>query len=305
MPESQRDAFINSTIEKLKINKNAYFLSADFGAPALDTLRDNFKDQFIHCGISEQAMIDMAAGLALDDNIVICYAMAPFISIRALEQIKCGPGLMNLKICIVSVGVGFGYADAGPTHYTTEDFACLRSIPRSSIYTASDSRIASLIATNFFDNPKFKYVRLDRDSLPNLDNENSFNFNDGFRTFGNINNNSIALISHGKMTHLCVEMQKNNPEKFFCIDIIRGKPISNKVAQILDKSKGFITVDEQTLNGSLFSSICELISSEKIYTKGNYIALPDDFEFENGGREYLLKKNGLTSDKILELSKFF
>ena len=46
MLDSQRDAFINSTIEKLKLNKNAYFLSADFGAPALDIIREKFKDQF-------------------------------------------------------------------------------------------------------------------------------------------------------------------------------------------------------------------------------------------------------------------
>ena len=140
---------------------------------------------------------------------------------------------MNLKICIVSVGVGFGYADAGPTHYTTEDYACLRSIPRSSIYTASDSRMASLIAKNFFNNPQFSYVRLDRDTLPDLENETEFDFNEGFRTFGIKSSDRIALVSHGKMTHLAVDLQKNNPDRFFAIDVIKGKPISKKIANIL------------------------------------------------------------------------
>ena len=60
-------------------NKNIYFLSADFGAPALDRFRD-LKNQFIHCGISEQNMVNVAAGLALEGKKVFMYAMAPFVT---------------------------------------------------------------------------------------------------------------------------------------------------------------------------------------------------------------------------------
>ena len=114
--------------KKLESDKSIYFLSADFGAAALDELREKFPKNFIHCGISEQAMIDIASGLALENNKVFVYAMAPFLSLRALEQVKCGPGLMELPICLISVGIGLGYADAGPTHYSNEDFACLNSL---------------------------------------------------------------------------------------------------------------------------------------------------------------------------------
>ena len=85
----QRDIFIENIRKKMKINKNIYFLSADFGAVALDKLRKEFPDRFVHCGISEQAMVDMATGLALNNKIVFVYAMAPFLSLRAIEQIKC------------------------------------------------------------------------------------------------------------------------------------------------------------------------------------------------------------------------
>ena len=113
----QRDIFIKEITKKLESDKSIYFLSADFGAAALDELREKFPKNFIHCGISEQAMIDIASGLALENNKVFVYAMAPFLSLRALEQVKCGPGLMELPICLISVGIGLGYADAGPTHY--------------------------------------------------------------------------------------------------------------------------------------------------------------------------------------------
>jgi transketolase len=121
----QRDGFIEEIVNAIKQGEDIYFLSADFGAAALDELRRDYPQNFIHCGISEQNMIDVATGLALEGKKVFCYAMAPFISMRALEQIKCGPGIMDLPICLISVGVGIGYADSGPTHYVTEEFACL------------------------------------------------------------------------------------------------------------------------------------------------------------------------------------
>ena len=91
-------------------------------------------------------MIDVATGLALEGKKVFAYAMAPFISLRAIEQAKCGPGLMNLPICLLYVGVGLGYADAGPTHYANEDYACARAIVGTSVYTAADSQTTEQIA---------------------------------------------------------------------------------------------------------------------------------------------------------------
>ena len=163
----QRDIFIKEITKKLESDKSIYFLSA-LGAAALDELREKFPKNFIHCGISEQAMIDIASGLALENNKVFVYAMAPFLSLRALEQVKCGPGLMELPICLISVGIGLGYADAGPTHYSNEDFACLNSLVGNSIFTPSDNLTTELIAKDFIKDPKFSYVRLDRDKQPDL-----------------------------------------------------------------------------------------------------------------------------------------
>ena len=103
---AQRDVFIKEVTKALEKQSNIFFLSADFGAPALDELRSKFPNNFLHCGISEQAMIDMASGLALEGNKVFVYAMSPFLSLRCIEQAKCGPGLMDLPICFISVGIG-------------------------------------------------------------------------------------------------------------------------------------------------------------------------------------------------------
>ena len=191
----QRDVFIEEITNRLHKDKSIYFLSADFGAAALDELREKFPNNFLHCGISEQAMLDIAAGLALEGNKVFVYAMAPFLSLRSIEQTKCGAGLMNLPICLVSVGIGLGYADAGPTHYSTEDFACFRAIVGSSIYTPSDVTVTRLIAKEILEKPKFSYIRLDRDDLPKISpNITNSDFIKGYKIFGKVDNKKIAFI---------------------------------------------------------------------------------------------------------------
>ena len=300
----QRDAFIEEITKSLIKDENIYFLSADFGAAALDDLRKRFPNNFLHCGISEQAMLDIASGLALQKKKVFVYAMAPFLSLRSIEQAKCGPGLMNLPICLLSVGIGLGYADSGPTHYSTEDFSCFRSIVGSSIYTPSDILTTKLIAKEILENPKFSYIRLDRDILPKILPEVIHSdFKQGFKVFGKINKDKIAFISHGKMLHRCLELYKKEPEKFFCIDIFRSKPFPEDLPRKISACKGIVVVDEQSPSGNLSSCVFEGFSKQDIFPKIISKCLPEKYIFENGGRDYLLDKNGLSNDDIIAATK--
>ena len=297
----QRDAFIEEITNKLHKDKSIYFLSADFGAAALDELREKFPNNFLHCGISEQAMLDIAAGLALDGNKVFVYAMAPFLSLRSIEQTKCGAGLMNLPICLVSVGIGLGYADAGPTHYSTEDFACFRAIVGSSIYTSSDVTAARLIAKEILEKPKFSYIRLDRDALPNISPEiTKADLDRGYKTFGNINNDKIALVSHGRMLHKCLEIYNKKSDKLVCVDLLRSKPFPKDLPKQFSSCKGIVVVDEQRPSGNLSSCVFEAFSEQNYFPKIISKSLPERYFFENGGREYLLNKFGLSNDDIIK-----
>lgn len=300
---AQRDIFIQEITKKLEIDKDIYFLSADFGAPALDDLREKFPQNFVHCGISEQAMLDIATGLALDNKKVFVYAMAPFLSLRAIEQIKCGPGLMNLPISIISTGIGLGYADAGPTHYSTEDLACLRSISGNTIYTPSDNNLVKLIVSNLLNNPEFSYIRLDRDMLPDIYSELTIeDFNNGFKIIGDTNNKDICLVSHGKMFHKCIEIQKNN-KNLFCVDLFRSKPVSKNLVKVLSNCKKIICVDEQMPAGNLSSIISETFMDTELNPKILNVSLKEEYLFENGGREYLLDKYGLSIEDIINKLK--
>ena len=141
-----RDAFIEE-IYKIALNdEDIIFISADFGAAALDDFRENLPDQFIHAGISEQNMVDVGAGLALTGKKVFLYAMAPFITTRCYEQIKTVISSMQLPITLVGVGVGLGYDHATLTHFSTEDIAIMRALNGIRILTTVDSESSAYIS---------------------------------------------------------------------------------------------------------------------------------------------------------------
>jgi transketolase len=296
----QRDGFIEEIVNAIKRGEDIYFLSADFGAAALDELRRDYPQNFIHCGISEQNMIDLATGLALEGKKVFCYAMAPFISMRALEQIKCGPGIMDLPICLISVGVGIGYADSGPTHYVTEEFACLRSIIGAKIFTCADTPTARDLAKSFIKKPQFAYVRLDRHALPSIDVDADYN---AFRVIGKASKDKIALVSHGKMVHTCVELARKEPENFFAVDLIQSKTFPIELVNILQSVVGVIAVDEQSPSGAIGAAIFEACSEQNVFPRIINVTLPEEYLFDNIGREGHLKKHGLSVENIKKQSK--
>lgn len=300
----QRDIFLDEINKKLEKDKDIYVMSADFGAASLDITREKFRENFIHCGISEQAMFDIGTGLALENKKVITYAMGPFISLRALEQIKCGPAMMNLPMTILSVGIGLGYADAGPTHYATEDYACLRAIGGTTIYTASDNIIAKKIAENVIDNKDLNYVRLDRHPTEKIDSDNiNFNFQDGFRVLGEYSENKNVIISHGRILSNCIRTIKELHNDFYLVDLFRSKPISKNLIKLIKNTKKIIVVDEQTQYGNLSSAVQSELSKHDLFPIVKNISLPDEYVFQNGGRDFLLKKYNLDELSILNFCK--
>jgi len=303
----QRDEFIKVIYNAAKKNKKIYFLSADFGAPALDNFRHNLKEQFLHLGICEQNMIDFACGMALDGAKVYAYAMAPFLALRCLEQHKTATCLMNANVCSIVTGIGLSYANSGPTHYSTEDFACLRSLSNCIIYTASDPDTAKLIAKKTLKLSKPVFVRLDRKASNNLTSKvNTKDINAGYRYLKKSSKKKLLIISQGTIIERALialrAIGKNYTSAIDVIDLIQAKPFPKNLKNILKKYLRIMTIDEQTSEGSLGSLIKENISH---YAKLECLSLLDKFIFENSGREKLLDDNGLSvttiSKKIIKI----
>ena len=294
----QRDVIIDEIYDMARDDKDIYFLSADFGAPSLDRFREDLADQFLHVGISEQNMIGMAAGMAHSGKKVYVYAMGPFITLRCLEQLKCSLAQMNLPVTVISVGLGLGYADAGPTHYATEDLACLRSIVNCEVYTPSDTSTVVTLARLTNQKPAFRVLRLDRNSMKRI-YDNDFAIEQGVHEIHC--GERIAVFSCG---YVLQRMWMSwaavcDGASIGLVDVFSNKPINLEgIKPLLEKYESIITVEEQCLTGGFGSAILEAISDLGMHNSVKRLGLAERYYFENGGRERLLDTFGLSTEAV-------
>ena len=87
-PKIMREILIEGIYQRMEEDQSLFFVSADFGSPKLDRLKERFQDRFINVGIAEQNLINISTGLALEGFTVYAYAIAPFLTMRAYEQIR-------------------------------------------------------------------------------------------------------------------------------------------------------------------------------------------------------------------------
>ena len=304
----QRDAFIEALDEAAEKDKNIVLLSADLGAEKLDAFRAHHPKQFFHCGISEQHTIDFAAGLSLAGKTVFVYCMGPFLSLRCYEQIKCSLAMMNRPVTLISAGVGLGYADSGPTHYATEDIACLRALNGIEVLTPADNFAAVEMAKSSLTPKRLRYIRLDREPMPDVYAEHRL-----FRTgvwdgFHEIRQGGrVCILSSGYMLHRAIEANEELAEHRIdtgIIDLFQIKPISaDLLLPVLINYDAIVTVEEQCLSGGFGSAVVETLVDCGVGTPVKRMGLPDRYYFENGGRANILDSFGLSVADICETVK--
>ena len=83
-----RTAFINKLTKLAEKDKRIWLLTADLGFSVFENFRKKFPDRFVNCGVAEQNMMGVAAGLALSGKKPYVYSIIPFVTMRCMEQIK-------------------------------------------------------------------------------------------------------------------------------------------------------------------------------------------------------------------------
>jgi transketolase len=295
-PKLMRDVLIQEFTARARQNSNLLFISADLGAESLDTFRADLPRQFIHPGICEQNMIDVAAGLASAGKTVFTYAMASFITARCYEQLKVALGAMNKPVTVVSVGVGLGYDDAGPTHYTTEDIACLRALPNIEVWTPCDEESTRELTIECCERPAFRYVRLERPGLPAV-YQGNFRSAMGAGFCEVSSGGEVLVLSSGYMLHRTLAVRDQLRMEGLDVtvaDLFRIKPLASRdLAAYASRFSHVITLEEQCLPGGFGSAVVECFADEGLLKPVLRLGLPDRYFFENGGRGHVLERSAL------------
>ncbi|PRB03955.1 transketolase family protein [Microbacterium sp. MYb64] len=128
---------IGTTLAELgEEHENLWVITPDIGA-ALVEFRDRFPDRFLDVGLAEQVSVGIAAGLAYDGNIPVVSGMLPFLSMRALEQVRTDVCYPNLPVKIIGTHGGL-VGNGGSTHYAVEDLALMCALTNMTVTSIGD-----------------------------------------------------------------------------------------------------------------------------------------------------------------------
>ena len=128
--KATRESYGEKLAELGEKNKDIVVLDADLsGATKTSVFAKKFPDRFFNMGIAEQNMVSFAAGLAHEGFKPYVFSMAPFISMRACEQVRTDIAYGNKNVKLIAVYAGMSGGISGATHWGIEDCGIISSIP--------------------------------------------------------------------------------------------------------------------------------------------------------------------------------
>lgn len=295
-----KKTFVETLIKLAEKDEDIYLLTGDLGFSAFEKFAEKFPERFIDCGVAEQNMAGIAAGLALSGKKPYIYSIIPFVTMRCFEQIRNDICYQNLNVKIVGVGTGFSYGALGATHHATEDISIFRALPNITILSPADSVEAEKIIEQSYINRGPAYIRLDKAesflvnkkskikiSEPNLVKTGK----DGF------------IIATGNCLKQAIEISKKLEKNGIDIGLISLhtlKPLKEKlIVNKISGKKYLFTIEEHKGTGGLADILSSIIVKHNIKNLiFKNFCLDSNYKYVTGNRNFLSKKYKLDENNI-------
>jgi transketolase len=298
-----RDAFYDALVWAAKADPKVLLLAGDHGYALLDSFRKACPDQYINCGIAEQNMVGVAAGLAKAGFKPIVYGLAAFVPSRVLEQIKIDVCYENLPVIFIGDGAGLVYSYLGTSHQATEDIACTRAIPNLTILSPAD-RFEMTAAMQFslaLSTPV--YLRMGKSDCGDV-HAGPIKLRSGELLLVRKGRQRIALIAAGSMVRTAIEItQQGLDASVFSAPSIKPLKIEQFRA-IAEDVDAIITMEEHSVMGGFGSCIAEIVSAH-CPVPICPIGVEDCFSVSCGSWEYLLQEHRLHLPAVKQRIKRF
>jgi transketolase len=301
-----RESYGATLVELGRIDKNIVVLDADLaGSTKSGMFGKEFPERFFNCGLAEQNMIGVAAGLATMGLIPFVSTFAMFAACRPYEQIRNSVGYphLNVKICASHGGISVG-AD-GASHQCCEDFALMRTIPKMLVMCPSDDIEARQMvkAVHKYNGPC--YIRFARSATPVYHDENyKFEIGKGEVV---VDGSDVAIIATGIVLPEAVKAVEILNAKGISARIINMgtiKPLDEEITIKAAKECGkIITVEEHTIFGGLGEAVCGVLA-ENFPVPVKRIGINDVFGFSASADE-LMEHFGLWAENIAASTENF
>ncbi len=297
-----RATFGLACLDLSEIEEKLIVLTSDVSTSAgLDRYRKKYNEKYLDVGISEQNLMGVAAGLSSEGYKVITTTFSPFQTLRCCEQIKVNLGYMKNKVCLVGLASGVVLGTLGYTHCSIEDMAVLRSIPNLTIISPADCSETVKALFSSINYHQSVYIRLTGGTNNPIVYQDDYNFQIG-KSIKLSEGNDLTIFACGSMVSISQKVVEELKKKNINAELINMhtiKPLDkDQVIKSSKKTKYFFSVEEHNTIGGLGSAIAEVCSNLEFSPKLIRLGLNDSYS-DSGEYSYILEKNNLTVEKIL------
>jgi transketolase len=300
---STREAFGNALLRIAEANQNVIAMGADTTKQmCMEPIGKKFPGRVINIGIAEQNMMSVAAGLAATGMQVFASSYAPFLSMRACEQVRTFIAYPNLNVKIIAGMGGLSGSIDGATHQGLEDIGIMRTIPNMKILVPADAVATEVMTLAIAKDDGPVYLRLGKGSPTQKVFDEEYQFQMGKANVLFDDGNDAAVICNGVMVARVLEARKISVEKGYKLKVIEMpcvKPLDTEaVICAAQATNAVITVEDHNIIGGLGSAVAETLS-ENCPVRLKRLGVADVFT-ESGPQDELLDKFGLSVRDIIK-----
>lgn len=299
-----REAFGKALLEMGRANKDIVVLDADLASSTKITyFAQEFPERFFQCGIAEQNMIGVAAGLAACGKIPFAASFAVFVTRRPADQVAISIAYPGLNVKIIGAYTGLFNGRTGASHMAVEDISIMRSIPGIVVIDPADAveTAGAVRAIAEYKGPV--YMRETRDEWPDVFDDNyCFEIGKAAEVAGG---NDVAIISAGVMTSEAITASEKLKEEGIGARVINMstiKPVDKEaIIKAASETGAIVTAENHNIYGGLGSAVAEVLG-ENYPVPMQRIGIRDVLN-ESGTNRELLDKFGMSSGHIMESAK--
>jgi transketolase len=301
---STRETYGKILVELGRQNKDIVVLDADVSPSTMTNFfAREFPERFFNCGLEEQNMIGIAAGLAASGKIVFATTFVVFVVCRCFDQLRLCISQPNLNVKIVATHSGISVGEDGTSHQAIEDLALCCALPSFTVVVPADAiETAGAIRVAASDYGPF-YIRLSRPKTPIVYSE-GYHFTLG-KAVTMRQGKDATVIAVGLMVAKALEAADILARQGIDCRVINMhtlKPLDEAAVVKAAAETGAIVVAEEHLaQGGLGSRVAQIVAKEKPVPMG-FVNLGDRYAV-SGKSEELLQRYGLTARDIEESVK--
>jgi transketolase len=298
-----RNAFAAAITDLAATDERIVLLSGDIGNRLFDKYREKFPSRFYNCGVAEQNMTGMAAGMALSGLRPITYTITPFATTRVIEQIRVDVCYHDAPVVIVGTGSGLSYASLGPTHHSCEDVGMLRCFPNLTVLCPADALEVGPAIEAALALPGPTYIRLGKKGEPTI-HEKPPHFEIG-RGIVMREGTDVCLLGMGTMTATAIEAAKLLMAHGISARVVSMhtvKPLdTNLLGESFERFRLVAVVEEHSVIGGLGGAVAEWLAAQGP-RRGvlEAIGTPDAFISAAGSQQWMREQCGLTPQAVAE-----